>query len=667
MQIHYDHTNRIWIAESSYAEKDAVKQAGFWWHPSVGNCRFDKCKACAAGLVKKWWTFKPEAAIKLLDYCTDEAKQALSSYVDAVNGSKASDADIDIPCPDGLAYRPFQKAGIAYAQERDGVLIGDEMGLGKTIQALGLINLRDKMPVLVIVPASLRLNWQREAKKWLVKQRSIVVVDSQDVDVTTADIVIINYDRIKGEMFNKLMDRDWDMLIADEVHMVKNPKAQRTQRVLGHYDRRTKTRTPGLVDRAKTKLFLTGTPILNRPIEVQPIAGALAPRQFGNFFKFAKRYCDAYRTRYGWDFSGASNLDELQTKLRSTIMVRRLKADVLSELPPFTRSIITLPPNGMKGVVEAEQSAWDSTADTQLSFDEYFDELEADVELAKAAGDDAAYKAAVARLDSAIRVAFEEMSKVRHQLAVAKIPAVLDHCDNVLNELDKLVVFAHHHDVIEALQKHYDHNAVVLYGNTPNRERDAAVEAFQTDPNVKVFIGSIKAAGLGLTLTAASHVVFAELDWVPAAISQAESRLHRMGQKCNVTVQHLVIDGSLDAKLAAVLLNKQAVIDAALDSQADKIEVPEVPKKTNRKYPVATDDQREAAAYALQMLAGMCDGAYMLDGAGFNKFDTRMGKQLAARSLQRPLTDGEVHLCRRLLPKYHRQIGRDIIDRIKGG
>jgi len=668
MRISFNSEHMIWIAESAFSDKDTLKAAGFWWHQQPGGCRFQGCKACAAGVRMKWWTFKAESAARLVQYSTDEAtKESLQPTIKSLNGSRAADAEINIPVPDGLAYLGFQKAGIAYAAERDGTLIADEMGLGKTIQALGLINLKGYKNILIIVPASLRLNWLREAQKWLTdKALTFALVDSNEVDVSTANIVIVNYDRVKNHVFDSLMARQWDLIVIDECHKVKNPEAQRTRRVLGYYDRKAKGSVPGLISKATNKLMLTGTPILNRTVELQPIAGAIAPKMFGNFFAFAKRYCSAFQTKYGWDFTGASNLDELQTRLRASIMVRRLKVDVLKELPPKTRSVILLSQNGLANDVKAEQ----------LEFSEWegnLDEAHADAELALASGDVEAYSAAVARLDSHIKIAFSEMSAARHRLAVAKVPAVIEHCDEVLEGgVDKLVIFAHHHDVISALTEHYGASAVVLTGENTPEDRQSAVDRFQSDPRVKVFIGSIQAAGVGITLTAASHVVFAELDWVPGNVTQAEDRCHRIGQHDNVTIQHLVVDGSLDAKLAHILVWKQYIIEQALDTQralptpatvnADPATLP-MPAS---KYPKATAAQREACATGLQILAGMCDGAHKQDGEGFNRMDTRIGRQLAAKSMNRDLTDGECWLARRILPKYHGQIGEAVIAAVKG-
>lgn len=674
MKIKYLNELKIWVAESQYEEKDALKQAGFWFHfgPESCNQRHSKwgCKACDANLKKVWWTFKKESAVKFLAHCDDNAKVSLQETKKALEESRAADAvDITIPVPANLEYMPFQKAGIRYALSRPGVLIADEMGLGKTIQAIGIINAKEYKSVLIIVPASLRLNWVKELNKWLVAPHSIVMVDSPDVDVSKAEIVVVNYDRIKNGIFTGLMARQWDLLVVDEAHFCKNPAAQRTQRILGYWDKKQKARVEGLINRVGHKVFMTGTPILNRPIEIQPILGALDPKQFGNAFQFGNRYCAGNHNGYGWDFTGASRLEELQDRLRVNFMVRRLKRDVLKELPPKVRNVILLDAG-------ANEEYDEETHNHLIAMEE----ADADAEVALASGDADAYDKAVSKLDASLKVAFEEMASRRHADAVRKIPAALAHLDELLEGgLEKAVIFAHHHDVIDALYAQYKDVAVLLDGRTPNEDRQAAVDKFQEDPSVKLFIGSIKAAGVGHTLTAASTVIFVELDWVPGMISQAEDRCHRKGQLDSVYVQHLVVDGTLDCRLAQILVRKQEIIDRALDNVVE-IVAPETKQKkrvikvvkknadgteTEEEFK-ATEDQRQACAEALQSLAGVCDGARELDMSGFNRFDVRMGHSLAAVSQERDLTDNEVALCVKRLTKYRRQLGEELVARIKG-
>lgn len=645
----------VFVAESSYEERLAPKQAGFFWHG--GNCR-PGCKACAEGLGKAWWTPFKEKAVRLVAWADDAAKAALDRTAQALAQSAAADAapDFDPPHPAGLEYLPYQRAGIRYALDRQGVLIGDEMGLGKTIQALGIVNADTSIKsVLVVCPASLRMNWVREAQRWLTRPFCFCIADTCGVP-EDATFVVVNFDKL-SKLAPVLMARSWDLLVVDEAHKAKNPKAQRTQAILGVPPRKQgDQRKPGLVDRARRKAFLTGTPILNKPVELHGLVAALEPT-FSNFFSFAKRYCNARQVPAGhrmvWDFSGASHLDELQTRLRATCMVRRLKADVLKELPAKRRQVITLAQNGAAGAVTAEQTAWAKRADR-------IQQLQDEADLAHAAGDKAAYDAAVAAMQRE-QLDFTEISAARHQLALAKVPAVLEHLDTLLEELDKVVVFAHHQDVVDALAAHFADAAVVVTGKTPMDQRQGNVDRFQTDPSCRVFIGNIQAAGVGFTLTAASTVVFAELDWVPANVSQAEDRCHRIGQTATVLIQHLVVDGSLDANMAQTIVAKQNMADAALDNDTSiKVQLlpskrPHVAKPKN--YPVASEAERQAASLCLQLLAGVCDGARRRDGAGFNACDAFIGHRLAALPT---LADGQVFLAKQITRKYRGQLPSDI-------
>ena len=315
------HNGTRFEAISSYAEKDTVKAAGFRWEPAS----------------KRWWTDRPERASHLAQYADASAHAVLAKHLDAVDASMAPAATLSVPAPAGRSYLPYQLAGIAYALKSKGCLIGDEMGLGKTIQALGVINaLPETKRVLVICPASLRLNWAREAGKWLVDSFKTTVItngETLDLQAPGAQLVVINYDRLSKRP--ELLEVDWDVMIIDEVHYAKNPKAKRSQNVYA------------LAKKAKRVLALTGTPILNRPIELHPILAMVDSANWGSFWSFAKRYCAAHQewipgVGQVWNMTGSSNLDELQEKLRATCMVRRLKADVLTELPAKRRALVPL-------------------------------------------------------------------------------------------------------------------------------------------------------------------------------------------------------------------------------------------------------------------------------------------------------------------------------------
>jgi len=677
---HLTYKGGVFVWTGPYETKDVPKAAGFLWHG--GNCR-PGYAACVAKLARVWWTERDANAARIAQFADIHARKALAKHMGTVSASKAASACINVPAPKGLKYLPFQLAGIAYALGKDGVLIADQMGLGKTIQALGLVNADESIrKVLCIVPASLRLNWEREARKWLVRDFKFYVAETTALPPMEANFVILNYEKLAGKgsvAFTQfLLSLQWDFIILDECHLLKNPRAQRTRVVLGYYDKSTRTNVPGLFQQARRQVALTGTPILNRPIEAQPILGALAPEEFGNFMYFAKRYANGHYNGWGWDFRGSANLEELQERARGCCMVRRLKSDVLKELPPKVRQVICLPPNGASQIVEREHQAWERF-ETQLA------ELRDQAEEAKVSGNEDAYKAAVKELREAGQVAFNEMSDLRHQVALAKVPAVIEHLNEVLQSEEKVVLFAHHKDVVAQFEAHYSNwppgeeddarnVCVTLTGDTPMAKRQEAVDRFQTDPSVRVFIGNLKAAGVGLTLTASRTVVFAELDWVPANMSQAEDRCHRISQTNSVLVQHLVIDGSLDSQMAHALVEKQGIADRALDlgTRLD-IECPVVPvvpkspkatkapKDTKSRYPVATPEQREAAGRAMQLLAGQCDGAIALDGAGFSKWDADTGLNLALVSQRGDLTDGQVWLAAKLATRYRRQLPADLL------
>jgi SWI/SNF-related matrix-associated actin-dependent regulator 1 of chromatin subfamily A len=625
----------------SHATKDIVKAAGF---------RFD-------GASKLWWTTDPEKAARVAQpgiaaELTARAAEIREQLTAAIASSAATDAAIDVPAPDGLAYLPYQRAGIAYAMSRAATLIGDEMGLGKTIEAIGVINADPAIKsVLVICPASLKLNWRNELSRWLTRPLSIGICNGV---FPATEVVIINFD-ILGKQRAAIDARQWDLLIVDEAHFLKNPKAQRTQAVYGKWDRDESKRITPIS--ARRRLFMTGTPIVNRPIELWPLIQNIRPEGLPRSWRdYAIRYCNGHQSRFGWDVSGASNLPELQQKLRSSIMVRRLKKDVLTELPPKRRQIIVLPAEGEAIAAVKAESAGYAAIEARL------ESARVVVELAKAGDDKAAYELAVAELRDLTNAAFTQISQLRHDTAVAKVPQVIEHLTEALDSDEKVVLMAHHHDVVDAIAEAFP-GAAIITGEVAVNKRQAEVERFQNDPACRLFIGSIQAAGLGITLTAAAHVIFAELDWTPGNMTQAEDRCHRIGQRDNVLVQHLVLDGSLDARMAHTLVAKQEVIDRALDRETELPAAPvfaDTPATANASVSMIAAEAatiapaaRAAILVGLQMLAGVCDGARNLDNAGFNRIDTAIGKSLAMCDR---LSPKQAALGARLVRKYRRQL-----------
>jgi SWI/SNF-related matrix-associated actin-dependent regulator 1 of chromatin subfamily A len=423
-----------------------------------------------------------------------------------------------------------------------GVLIGDEMGLGKTIEAIGLINAGQSIrKVLVVCPNTLKANWRRELKKWLTRDLTVSVQDARKPWCGYgADVVVINYDLV-SKFRRALQETEWDLRILDEVHFVKNHKARRTRFTLGIA--------------AKRKIALTGTPIENRPVEIFSVLHDLDPDRWSNFSDFATRYCDAQDNGYGWDVRGHSNEEEFNQILHSTVMIRRRKEDVLMQLPPKRRQLIELDATGFNALLRSERQRHQRlTAE--------LDRLKLKVKTTRTAKNRAEYSKAVKALRRGHGALFKEIAKVRHEIALAKLPQVIEFVENAL-ECGKVIVFAHHLDVIARLKTHFPQAAVVT-GEIQPRCRQDEVDRFQNDPDCALFLGN-DAAGEGLTLTASSHVVFAESDWVPTKLAQKEDRAHRMGQRASILCSYLVLEGSLDAEMLRAALAKMEVIESVLD------------------------------------------------------------------------------------------------------
>jgi SNF2 family DNA or RNA helicase len=605
----------------------------------------------------------------------------------AVERSRAQDSDLEFPRPEGLDYLGYQKAGIAFALEcfahRHGCLIGDEMGLGKTIQAIGVINATPEInKVLIVCPNTLKLNWQKELRRWLTRPLKVAVQYADRPYLGDhVNILIVNYD-VLHKFVERAQATKFDLRVTDESHYVKNPKARRTKATLA-------------ID-APRKIALSGTPIENRPVELWPVISDLHPARWHpkkGFFGFAKRFCGAVRNSFGWDFSGASNLPELQNLLRGTVMVRRLKADVLTELPAKRRQVIELEADGLEDLLQRERDAFE---DKQ----EMIDRLRARCEIAKASDSRAEYDEAVTALRAGQGAAFEEMALIRHETALAKLPQCLEFIRGALDG-GKCIVFAHHVDVVAKIKAEFPQASVVTGAVKAGPLRQAEVDRFMLDPSCDVFIGN-NAAAEGLTLTASAHVIFVELDWVPGKLAQKEDRAHRIGQKDSVLCSYLVLEGSLDSHMAKVNVEKMKIIDSALDKETgfveEDIEDAPVPvskvalapgiekeqaasQRREQKIASMTPKQRasfdqlekdsermtdKACALALEGMKRLaaCDNdhAAEINDIGFSKLDVAIGHDFAGRFI---LTRKQGALAARLCNKYRCQLGEQFIERLE--
>lgn len=574
----------------SYHERERAKSAGFRWDPNV----------------KHWWTGTAERARQLEEHADTAAKRALGGP-EPVGLSYPPPADV--PCPPGLALMPYQAVGVAYALARRDVLIADEMGLGKTIQAIGVVNALHSTHrgnhgdhdstsrfhpktialasqsggpsqgvdgssgisrVLIVCPASLRLNWKAEWTKWSVGRiRPLVVTDTwfrgielipglmEAVSTLPPVAVILSYAGMKKH--KAAIDRvAWDVAIFDEAHALKNHDTQQSKAVFGYYARVPNHPKHQPPIEAKKRIFLTGTPIVNKPEELWPMLHSIDPTGLGADRRdYFNRYVDPpLPPRMLGDISKWISdttkwrRADLHARLVNSVMIRRLKADVLTDLPPKRRQMVLLDVAGADRVLAAERSALSAVAKKR-----------AELELLP-------HEEAVKALAGWRGASMAEIARIRHETAVAKIPAMCDHILTMLDGYSKIVVFAHHHDVLDALKEIVPTATVSLDGRNSDKEKDNAVKRFQEEAGVRLFVGGLRAAGLGITLTAASAVAFAELDWTPAAMVQAEDRMHRIGQRQSVHVQHLVLDESIDCHMSRILIAKAEMIDAIVDGKS---------------------------------------------------------------------------------------------------
>jgi SWI/SNF-related matrix-associated actin-dependent regulator of chromatin subfamily A-like protein 1 len=442
--------------------------------------------------------------------------------------SMGEDASLDLP-PLGGELRPFQRAGVKYALAQRRTFLADEQGLGKTVQALAALEAdADAYPAVVVCPASLKLTWEREAAHWVPHRRTAVISGRsargwERAEADAADIVIVNYDIVDGQL-ERLAELGLRAAVFDESHYCKEPRARRTKACL-----RLAARIPA----GGLRLALTGTPILNRPKEL-----VSQLRLIGRLDDFGS---GAAMTRR---FRGSDALERLHWHLRAHCYVRRVKADVLPQLPPKRQVTIPVDLSNEAEYRLAERNVVDWLRTQPLDLRD----LKAKV-------------AAALRNERLV-----QLNKLRQLAGRGKLAAALAWIDDFLQSGEPLVVFADHVELQHALLDRFPDAAHIL-GSDDTRARDDAVRAFQSPDGPQLIVCSLRAAGQGLTLTRASNVAFLELDWTPARLAQAEDRCHRIGQGSAVTAWYLVAPETIDETMAELLALKRGVIGAVTDGQ----------------------------------------------------------------------------------------------------
>ncbi len=426
----------------------------------------------------------------------------------------------------GGELRPFQRAGVAYVLRARRTFLADEQGLGKTVQALAALEEDDAFPAVVICPASLKLNWEREAQHWL-PHRSVAVVSGTGTVAPAADLTIVNYDIVHAHRA-RLSLRKPRALVLDESHYVKNPRAKRTQAV-----RRLAESLP----RDALRLALTGTPVMNHADELIAqlrILGRL--EDFGSGARFARR------------FQGVGAEERIHWHLRRSCFVRRAKADVLPQLPAKRHVAVPVALDNERDYRLAEEDviAWLREQPLDLR------ELES-------------------RIAAALRAErLAQLNALRRLASRGKGNAAMAWIEDFLASEEPLVVFAGHREIQDRLVERFP-DSLHLLGRDSIGAREAAVQAFQAGKS-QLLVCATRVGGQGITLTHASNVAFLDLEWTPAMHDQAEDRCHRIGQHDAVTAWYLLAAQTIDETMLELIERKRKVVDAVTDGRRDESE-----------------------------------------------------------------------------------------------
>jgi SWI/SNF-related matrix-associated actin-dependent regulator of chromatin subfamily A-like protein 1 len=434
--------------------------------------------------------------------------------------------EIEIPGLKGLLRR-FQSIGVSFFDLKNGnALCCDDQGLGKTIETVAYLQLRKELrPVLLVVPAVAKINWQREAQKWMSPVPKVQILSGETPYKISGEIIIINYD-ILTYWVKPLIKFGLKIMIADEAQNIKNSSTKRTKAF-----KQIKKTIPKL-------LGLTGTPIENHPSEIYNIVNLIDPTLFPTFWDFAWEFCDPKNNGFGWQFNGATNIPKLHKILTESIMIRRLKKDVLPELPDKIISVVPIELTNQKEYDLAEQDFIKFVHNT---------------------------KGAVAAERASNAQALAEIEGLKQIAIHGKLKGIIQWITDFLETGKKLVIGTTHTFVIDAIIKEFPDISLKLDGSVTGNNRQKVVDQFQTDTVYKLFIANIKSGGVAITLTAAWDEIIIELGWNPKLLDQFSDRIHRIGQTHGVNIYYLLALGTIEEKIAKLLDEKRKVIDGVID------------------------------------------------------------------------------------------------------
>lgn len=486
--------------------------------------------------------FNAYAVLNFYKHADDKAKVALETYHREYEESWGEESDLEFPSPPGMEYLPYQKAGINFALTRGDVLIADEPGLGKTIQAIGIVNATKGQRNLVLCPANIRLGWQKEIHAWSTIRdvTTYPIMKGSDGISPCANYVICSYDLARDETLHEVIcSEKWDTLILDEAHYLKTYDAKRTRSVFGGGAKTTAFAKRNIADNAKKIVALTGTPLPNRPRECYTIARGL------NWESIDWMSADSFSYRFNPSAKFGTHtkeevgrLPELNARLRCNFMIRRLKKDVLKQLPDKRYEMTYLEPTGAIRKVLAKENLIDFNPKELFNPD--------------------------------FSLNGTPIATLRREMGEAKVPRVVEHIRYLMDivEEENVVMFAHHTDVIKELgAKLSKYNPVFHVGGMSSAGKENAKKRFISGDS-RLFIGQLDTMeGVDGLQEASSHVVFAEPAWTPGRNEQCVDRCHRYGQHGNVIAQFLIVEDSMDDKVLDAVLNKTKDLHETLDEK----------------------------------------------------------------------------------------------------
>lgn len=476
----------------------------------------------------------------------------------------------DIVLPQGPLYN-FQTRGVLWAEsalKRHGVMIGDAMGLGKTVQALALID-RGGWKTIVVCPSSVKTNWAKKTVEWLDGKLSVqiitptglrnyvtgkrpVLVSKKPQSSDFAQIVIINYELLP-KYSELLRNSGFDAIVFDESHLLKNSSTIRSKAAKEiatglRFNKRKDKDSKGFDSHddvgtsIKKILMLTGTPILNRPKELWHQLSILDHNEFPRFFPFARKFCNAKKGAWGWDFDGASNIDELRKLIINEYVIRRRTKEVLKDMPEKIVNHVDL------DIKAKDRKEYDLAEKDFSSWAEY---------------------------NNMSAMALVRLGELLHLSGLSKFNAVRDEIYDFFEQRDDdegLVVLANRRDIVAKLVEEFGHIGVSWFdGSISVDKRQEEIEKFRNGKN-KLFVATIASAGTGVDglQDRASDLWFLERTWRPSDLAQAEDRIWRIGQKNSCRIKYFTLPNSIDEHIENVLEEKSAVIKKILDGDADE-------------------------------------------------------------------------------------------------